>query len=128
MKNTPWRHDGALIGYVRDGAYHIDRYWDGRRHRLSTKCRTEQAAFAVFQQWEAKMAGAAPQAATPFETEVLARLERIESKVDLLLEMNATIMAHLARLKTPAKKSRPARKKSVKTRPVGSRFYEGGAD
>ena len=45
---TPWRP----YGFVRRGVYWIDKVVHGKRHRISTGCRTESAALAEFQRWE----------------------------------------------------------------------------
>lgn len=51
-KIEPWKHKGVLIGYIRNGVYWIDQYRGADRHRLSTKCRTEGAAWAEYEKWE----------------------------------------------------------------------------
>ena len=49
----PWRHRGVTLGHVRSGVYWIDRTIHGRRYRVSTACRTPDAAFAEYARFEA---------------------------------------------------------------------------
>jgi integrase/recombinase XerD len=48
----PWRPGGVTLGYVRNGTYHIDRTIHGQRYRISTGCRTAEAALFEYQRFE----------------------------------------------------------------------------
>jgi integrase len=49
----PWRHGGVALGFWRSGVAWIDRTVHGRRYRVSTGCRTPEAALAEYQRFEA---------------------------------------------------------------------------
>lgn len=49
----PWRHRGVPLGFIRSGIFWIDRTVHGRRFRVSTGCRTGDAAFLEYQRFEA---------------------------------------------------------------------------
>lgn len=49
---APWRQGGITLGFIRSGIHWIDRTVHGRRYRLSTGCRTPQAALAEYQRFE----------------------------------------------------------------------------
>jgi integrase/recombinase XerC len=48
----PWKHGGVALGYVYKGVHYIDRTVHGRRFRLSTGCRTPEAALTEYQRFE----------------------------------------------------------------------------
>lgn len=48
-----WKHRGISLGYIKRGVYTIDRVVRGRRFRISTGCRTPEAAFEEFKKFEA---------------------------------------------------------------------------
>lgn len=48
----PWRAGGVPLGHVRSGVYWIDRTIHGRRYRISTGCRTAEAALGEYQRFE----------------------------------------------------------------------------
>ena len=60
----PWRHGGVALGFVRSGVYFIDRTVHGRRFRVSTGCRTPDAAFAEYQRFEGDPARYVPRGKT----------------------------------------------------------------
>jgi integrase len=49
----PWKHRGVALGFVRSGIFWIDRTVHGRRFRVSTGCRTGDAALLEYQRFEA---------------------------------------------------------------------------
>lgn len=49
----PWKHRGVPLGFIRSGIFWIDRTVHGRRFRVSTGCRTGDAAFLEYQRFEA---------------------------------------------------------------------------
>lgn len=49
----PWRPGGIPLGHVRSGVYWIDRTVHGRRYRISTGCRTPEAALGEYKKFEA---------------------------------------------------------------------------
>lgn len=48
----PWRVGGVSLGYVYRGVHYIDRTVHGRRFRVSTGCRTSEAALSEYQRFE----------------------------------------------------------------------------
>lgn len=48
----PWRVGGVSLGYVYRGIHYIDRTVHGRRYRVSTGCRTPEAALGEYQRFE----------------------------------------------------------------------------
>lgn len=48
----PWVHQRVTLGFVRSGVYWVDRTVHGRRYRLSTGCRTAEAALREYQRFE----------------------------------------------------------------------------
>lgn len=48
----PWRVGGVTLGHIRSGIYWIDRTVHGRRFRLSTGCRTPEAALGEYRRFE----------------------------------------------------------------------------
>lgn len=59
----PWRHQGGALGYIRRGVYWISRSVHGRRYRVSTGCRTAEAAVAEYRRWERDPAAYVPRGA-----------------------------------------------------------------
>lgn len=53
---APWRP----YGFIRRGVYWIDKVVSGKRHRISTGCRTEPAALGEYQRWELDPAAYVP--------------------------------------------------------------------
>lgn len=49
----PWRHNGVTLGHLRGETYWIDRTVGGVRYRITTHCKTGDAAFAEYQRFEA---------------------------------------------------------------------------
>lgn len=47
-----WRAGPATLGYIRSGIYWIDRTVHGRRYRISTGCRTAEAALREYARFE----------------------------------------------------------------------------
>ncbi|MEY2668586.1 MAG: hypothetical protein RJA59_1224 [Pseudomonadota bacterium] len=60
----PWRHAGASLGIIRRGIYWIQRSVHGRRYRISTGCRTAEAALAEYKRWEISPSTYVPRGAT----------------------------------------------------------------
>jgi integrase/recombinase XerD len=56
----PWRHAGATLGHIRGDTYWIDRTVGGVRYRLTTHCRTAEAAFEEYKRFEADPVHYAP--------------------------------------------------------------------
>jgi len=50
--STVWVHQGMTLGFVRNGIFYIDRTVHGRRFKVSTGCKTNQAAFAEYVRFE----------------------------------------------------------------------------
>lgn len=48
----PWRAGGIPLGHIRSGVYWVDRTIHGRRYRISTGCRTAEAALGEYQRFE----------------------------------------------------------------------------
>ena len=60
----PWKHRGASLGYIRRGVFWISRSVHGRRYRLSTGCRTAEAALEEYARWERDPAGYLPRSSS----------------------------------------------------------------
>jgi integrase len=48
----PWKHNGATLGHIRGEVYWIDRTLGGVRYRLTTNCKTADAAFEEYKRFE----------------------------------------------------------------------------
>lgn len=59
----PWRAGGVTLGHWRSGIAWIDRTIHGRRYRVSTGCRTPEAALAEYQRFEAEPSRYVPRGA-----------------------------------------------------------------
>lgn len=53
-RRSSWRHRGVTLGFIRSGIFWIDRTVHGRRYRVSTGCRTPDAALGEYQRFEAE--------------------------------------------------------------------------
>lgn len=60
----PWRAGGVTLGHWRSGIAWIDRTVHGRRYRISTGCRTPEAALSEYQRFEADPARYVPRGKT----------------------------------------------------------------
>ena len=60
----PWRAGGVALGFIRSGVYWIDRTVHGRRFRVSTGCRTPEAALGEYQRFEKEPARYVPRGST----------------------------------------------------------------
>jgi integrase/recombinase XerC len=60
----PWRVGGVPLGHVRSGIFWISRTVHGRRYRVSTGCRTPEAALSEYQRFEKDPARYVPRGAT----------------------------------------------------------------
>jgi integrase len=59
-KYRPWKHAGAVLGHIRGATYWIDRTVGGVRYRVTTGCRTADAAWEEYKRFEADPAHYAP--------------------------------------------------------------------
>jgi integrase len=60
----PWRAGGVRLGQIRSGIFWISRTVHGRQYRLSTGCRTPEAALAEYQRFEKDPARYVPRGKT----------------------------------------------------------------
>jgi integrase/recombinase XerD len=105
----PWRVGGVALGHVRSGVYWIGRTVHGKRYRVSTGCRTPEAALAEYQRFEADPAryvprgsiGAGWDAAVPsfirFSESVLLNSPRWVDKQEAYLANVGAFLHHLGR-------------------------------
>lgn len=49
---APWRQGGVTLGFIRSGVFWIDRTVHGRRYRISTGCRSPEAAGDEYARFE----------------------------------------------------------------------------
>jgi integrase len=56
----PWKHAGTTLGHIRGDTYWIDRTIGGVRYRITTHCRTADAAFEEYKRFEADPVHYAP--------------------------------------------------------------------
>lgn len=92
-KYRPWTRSGATLGHIRGDTYWIDRTVHGIRHRVSTSCKTADAAYEEYKLWEQDPTHYAPRgtlrAGSGWEQAALAFLqfkENVESLSDAYLD------------------------------------------
>lgn len=66
-ETRPWRVGGITYGFIRAGTFYIYRCFHGRRYRLSTGCRTAEAALAEYRRFEESPEGYVPRSSTGTE-------------------------------------------------------------